>query len=511
MRFKSAYGIVPGVPEGGRAADKNRGDRIRIVEDHGVFAIIMSGPTLPAETLKSQAEYLTKHFEELYRSEIEDIQGTVRKEFSEAAGGSAEGVFGADSLFLFASVRGNRYLAGKAGGGLIAKLNGSCAVLAGPEAGLAGNESLAQGSRKGRLKIFKGELEQPSGFVLLSDGACRSLYDKGTGSLSSACGTFFEWLKEYDGETVSEALEDNIDKYFVKDVKGDISVALMVVDMESAEEVERQLEAAAEEDAGNEVGTQSEDAGGETGIQSGDSADDTITEKTKAAVSVRPVSKVGVHRKNLKYIVLAIIAVLMIVLAFALKQPDTTIPKDLGKAETQPPVAQKSEPESPESYSDLEPSVSFAIDNPKSYDAGEYRVGVDLPAGEYFFWTGEMMEPGSIELNGDTCLSDELYCMTIRVEEGDVLTTDCRFTEAENVNPVKPAAKGILISGKYKIGKDISPGKYKIKLADNASEGRYYSILDGEISNDTDVTGDTEVTVPESGYIVFYRTVLIVK
>jgi len=174
--------------------------------------------------------------------------------------------------------------------------------------------------------------------------------------------------------------------------------------------------------------------------------------------------------------------------------------KDVGE-EPKPPVTNSA------SY---EPSVTFSVENPEAFDAGEYKAGVDIPAGEYFFWTGEMLEPGSIVVNDDTCLSDELYCMTIQLNEWDTLVSDHRFTAAENVNPVK-AKDGILLSGKYKIGKDIAPGTYMVSPVKEDTKGRYYSIFDEEISNDTEVIVETAVVVPEEGYVVFYNSAMVVE
>lgn len=120
-----------------------------------------------------------------------------------------------------------------------------------------------------------------------------------------------------------------------------------------------------------------------------------------------------------------------------------------------------------------------------------------------------MLVPGSIKVNGDSCLSGELYCMTVQLNEWDTLVSDYRFTAAENISPIK-ATGGVLISGKYKIGKDIAPGTYQIAPSDQGGEGRYYSIFDEEISNDTKFSGETTVKVPEEGYIVFYNAVLSV-
>jgi len=158
--------------------------------------------------------------------EAEAAVKLLTEQFDELYAGKEIGLCGIDGALLFAAVKGSRYLAGHRGSGLIALLNDGCSILSKPESG---------GRELRDMRIYKGEhLQDPAGFMLMSDGACRSLYDTGTGNLSSACGTFFEWLKEYDEETVSEALADNIDKYFLKDGQGDIAVAVMVSEQDEA-------------------------------------------------------------------------------------------------------------------------------------------------------------------------------------------------------------------------------------------------------------------------------------
>lgn len=421
MKLKIAYGVAPGSPSG--EVETECQDKIKIVDESGVFVISLADPAAEAAM-----PLLAERFDELYTSEdrfaIKEILGDIT-----------------DGSLLFVAVKENRYLAGHLGGGLIARRNGSCSVLSKPE---------AEDHDVSNLRIYNGDLTEPFGFMLMSEGACQSLYEDSTGNLSPACGTFFEWLKEYDEETVSEALADNINKYFLKNTKGDIGVAVLV------------------------------------------------SEETEEIVPVKENGKSG---KMIRYLV-AVFVVLAAIYVCTLIQPDGTEQKDKGNAETKPPVT----------YSDenYEPTVTFSIENPTSYDAGEYKVGVDIPAGEYFFWTGEMLQPGSIVVNDDSCLSDELYCMTIQLNDWDTLVSDYRFTAAENVNPVE-VTNGTLISGKYKIGKDIAPGKYTVSPMNKNTEGRYYSIFDEEISNDTEISENITVVVPEEGYAVFYNSVVVVE
>lgn len=425
MNYKYAFGIAPGNSNSGQETDGK--DKIKTVHENGVAVFSLADSGRMAE---AAATLMTEGFDEFFASEEDFIRTAILEKIPELSG--------KDSTLLFVAVKENQYLAGHLGEGLIAGLNGSCTVLSKPE---------SKEQEITSLRVYKGELKEPFGFMLLSDGACQSLYEDGTGNLSPACGTFFEWLREYDEETVSEALADNIDKYFLKNTKGEISVAVMVSDQDNTAVRER-----------------------------------------------------GKYGKIVKYLI-AILVVAAAIFVCTLIPRDGAEPKDTGKEDPKPPVTNSA------SY---EPSVTFSVENPVSFDAGEYKAGVDIPAGEYFFWTGEMMEPGSIVVNDDTCLSDALYCMTIQLNEWDTLVSDHRFTAAENVNPVK-AKDGILLSGKYKIGKDIAPGTYTVSPVNEDTKGRYYSIFDEEISNDTEVNGETAVVVPEEGYVVFYNSVLFVE
>lgn len=477
MKVKFAYGIAPGAVSGG----KERRDNIRTAYGNGVGAIFLAGPAAGIA-----AELTTERFDELYASESGFIKDTL-------SGSKTDG------SLLFAAVKGNRYLAGHLGGGLIAKLDESCSILSEPEEW-----------NRDELRIYRGEVQGPFGFLLMSDAACRSLYEIGGEKLSPACGTFFEWLKEYDEETVSEAVTDNINKYFVKNVKGDISVGLMVSDESGIEE--EFDETAPPEEFDETAPPEEAPETDEPVAELPETTEPELTEITE------PKSEPAVQSRKgsiIKYLIAAVVIV-AIIFVFAMK-PGASEPNDEAKPETKAPVTSSentnTSPPAVDGENDFEgnePVVTFSVDDPATYNAGAYQVGEDIPAGEYFFWTGEMLKPDSIKVNDVTCLSGELYCLTVKVGQGDTLTTDVRFTAAENVESVK-AANGTLISGKYRIGKDIEPGTYSLSTMDPDAEGKYYSILNGEISNDEVFSGETTVKVPDEGYIVFYNSVLTVS
>lgn len=438
MKVKFAYGIIPGAAGSGQ----DRRDNIRTTYENGVGVIFLAGSVAGIA-----AELTAERFDELFASE----NGFVKETLS----GSKS-----DGALLFAAVKGNCYLAGHMGGGLIARLDGSCTVLSRPDEG-----------DPDELKVFKGEIREPFGFMLLSDAACRSLYEPGADKLSPACGTFFEWLKEYDEETASEALTDNMNKYFIKNIKGDIGVGMMVSD--EVEEEETEPGAIAEPEA------------------------------PEATPTAAPAAEAGKKGRILKYLVAALV-LLTVIFVFAMK-PGLNAQKGAEKTEPKPPLT-SAENTSPAA---VDAPEGLAAD-PAAFAPGVYRVGEDIPAGEYFFRTGDMLKPDSVKINGVTCLSGELYCMTVQVGEGDTLATDVPFTAADNVEPVE-AVNGTLISGKYRIGKDIVPGTYRISPLDQNTEGKYYSILNGEISNDDVFSRETTVEVPQEGYIVFYNSVLTVS
>lgn len=207
MKLKYAYGAASRILDGGRETEYQ--DKAGLVEKDGAAVIS------PAS--EGAAALVAARFDELYSLE-EDL---VRRELPENK----------DKGLMFVAVKENRYLAGHMGGGLIARWDGSPSVLSKPEPEASALSKTDPGvPALANLRIYKGELQEPFGFMLISEGACRSLYNSSTAGLSPACGTFFEWLREYDEEMVSEAFTDNINKYFLKDGSGDISVAAMVSD-----------------------------------------------------------------------------------------------------------------------------------------------------------------------------------------------------------------------------------------------------------------------------------------
>ncbi len=477
MRLKYAYGIVPENSGGGQEALCR--DKVGFFEKKGVTVIYLSEPTGRKDnpvfcgetTVEALTAFVAEQFDELNDSDDDSVMESIQGKLEEALPESGNDGAGMDWTLQFVAVKDDRFIAGHLGGGLIARSSPGCSVLSAPSA--EGHEG---------LRIYRGDLREPFGFMLMNAGAGLSLYESDKDSLSPACGTFFEWLQEHDEEMVSEALADNIRKYFFKYTGGDIVIALIVSDQDDT---------LLNSDKADTLLNSDQD---DTLLASGQSDDAPGVQKS--------IGMQGKRRNTLKFLIV-VLFLLAAIYAVSLKQSD--VAEKEGDQRTE-------DPKPPVSYTEnnYEPSVSFSVKNPQAFEPGEYKAGVDIPAGEYFFWTGEMLKPNSIFVNDETCLSGKLYCLTVRLNQWDTLVTEYRFTSAENVNPVKPT-EGVLLSGKYKIGKDIAPGTYQVSPADRDNEGRYYSLLDEKISNDIKFKDDTTVEVPEEGYIVFYNSVLIVE
>ena len=578
MKLKYAYGIAPGFKT---TLDQTKyRSRIDTIEKDGVFVIFLEYFRKGAEDLlldpyylKNLAEFAVDRFDSLSLLTDEEAAKEIwfhgKKSMEHKAkdtikvGSSLTMVDSQEYSLVLVAVKGSRFLAAHKGSGMIGLRSvheddheTRSELLIGPALSLiSGSREGFPGSSSCPLSVKKGSLSGTDGMILMNKGASLSLYHTGEGRLSPACDTFLDWLAEYDSETVSEALEDNVEKYFIKETEGDISIVLLVPDSDQPDSEEVAIVSAEDEPAiGEETTIVAQDelaTDEETTIVAQDEPesdedisviahDEPVTDEEPLVFAEEPAIEKDVpaslqselksaNSQVIKRLVAAaavlmvsIVVILLSVLGLpGTKGSDQKLPNGAGSditAEDNELPDASGEGESDQTVEELdlerinpaeyEPMISFTVSQPKAYEPGFYRVGKELPPGEYFFWTGEMLEPGSIEINGEQALSDELYCMTVQVSEGETLSSIYRFTDTANINPIK-ITNGILISGKYRIGKDIAPGEYDIYPVMGQAAGRYYSVLDGKISNNTEVEKRTTVKVPDEGYVVFYRSYIV--
>lgn len=143
------------------------------------------------------------------------------------------------------------------------------------------------------------------------------------------------------------------------------------------------------------------------------------------------------------------------------------------------------------------------------YGAGTYKIGVDMPAGEYVLFADAKLMP-YVKVSSDSSIidNDDFDVISyVSVKDGEYLyIVNCSAREQSSVKSFESFNNGIAMYGTYKVGKDIQPGEHKIKLIDGFSSG-YFEIDSAPIgssrqiiSNGT-IVGDTYVTLQSGQYI----------
>ena len=136
------------------------------------------------------------------------------------------------STLLFVAVKGNKFIAGHIGDGLIGKFDESGSqIVSLPENGEYANETffITMPEADKYLRIYKDNLNSTLGFILMSDGSYESLFDTQKNILASANLTFFSWLidKQNTIESLNKSIEDNLASKFTKQTTDDCSVILL--------------------------------------------------------------------------------------------------------------------------------------------------------------------------------------------------------------------------------------------------------------------------------------------
>lgn len=143
--------------------------------------------------------------------------------------------------------------------------------------------------------------------------------------------------------------------------------------------------------------------------------------------------------------------------------------------------------------------------------AGTYKIGVDLPAGEYIFFAKGM---GYIEVASDSTgaldsiisndnVSGHTY---ITVYDGEYLKLRSGEAYAVADAPSVVPSDGIYKDGKYIVGKDIPAGEYKVTVNSNIGMGYIEvssdsrGVLDSIITNDN-LMEDSYITVQDGQYL----------
>jgi len=143
--------------------------------------------------------------------------------------------------------------------------------------------------------------------------------------------------------------------------------------------------------------------------------------------------------------------------------------------------------------------------------AGTYKIGEEVPAGEYLFVSKSM---GYIQCSKDStgALESILYNDNVEghsyitVNEGEYLKIQggemYPVADAPSVIP----ADGLYKAGMYKVGQDIPAGEYKVKLTSAAGMGYTEVATDSRhqlesIVTNENVQADSYITVTDGQYL----------
>jgi hypothetical protein len=154
-------------------------------------------------------------------------------------------------------------------------------------------------------------------------------------------------------------------------------------------------------------------------------------------------------------------------------------------------------------------------------NAGMYKVGQDLKAGEYLLYSngGFAYYQVSKDSTGslDSIISNDNFTNTryITVEDGQYIEfRDAKMLPSSEAQPQQPV-DGKYPSGMYKTGKDIKAGEYKVSA--DSGQSAYIEVrksskgrLDEIVSNDN-FTGEKYITVSEGQYLTMNNCSILAK
>lgn len=139
------------------------------------------------------------------------------------------------STLLMVAVKDSRYLMLHLGDGVIGYLrHGELYVASHPTNGEFANVTyfVTSPDAASRMKLFKGRMETIRGFVLMSDGAEASLYNKREKSLAPVLGKLIDAGAQKDVSVLQESLQQSFASVVRHATQDDCSMAMLVDDKE---------------------------------------------------------------------------------------------------------------------------------------------------------------------------------------------------------------------------------------------------------------------------------------
>lgn len=145
------------------------------------------------------------------------------------------------------------------------------------------------------------------------------------------------------------------------------------------------------------------------------------------------------------------------------------------------------------------------------YTDGMYKVGSDIPAGEYVVFADGILGIGYMEVAKDSSGELDSIIANANIEGNDIITiSDGQYFKLQGAYavPFEEAELDTTKEGTFKVGIHIPAGEYKIVLdEDNALEMGYIEAATdssgslNSIRTNDNITGDTYITVNDGEYL----------
>ncbi|MGN1382670.1 MAG: PP2C family serine/threonine-protein phosphatase [Eubacterium sp.] len=177
------------------------------------------------------ADFLVHHFDDALKADLQELKTTLLDGCQERLRQRSE-MLRCDATLLAAAVsdRGEVILIHIGDGYIFSSSHGEVKAASLPENGKSAEETYFLSGENAvshlRIRICKNE-EMSDGFLLCSDGAGASLYDKMTGSCARAVSTLFRWCREYPEEDVEKRLTEELDYAFRMHSQDDMSIGIL--------------------------------------------------------------------------------------------------------------------------------------------------------------------------------------------------------------------------------------------------------------------------------------------
>lgn len=181
------------------------------------------------------AEYIASHFHECLhcddgRKVKQDILEIIQNGLSEEAQVRECSIRDLSSTLLLAAADEENFILAHIGDGVIGYLDGDKLKIASmPDNGEFSNETtfVTSGEALSSMRLFKGELNNKAGFVLMSDGTEQSLYHKPSKTLAGVIVKLMHRTCLIDSGTMKTQLKEAFAAVIAKNTQDDCSIAIL--------------------------------------------------------------------------------------------------------------------------------------------------------------------------------------------------------------------------------------------------------------------------------------------